>query len=148
MKTVKRRYKLWLISVMVFTGLLIIARTSAGSWPMLASWPALEALHAPVQWWQDSSLWFSERQKLQADYQAFRKKAQQQASLIQEANSLREENRQLRKILDISGITGYRWHAAKVRGRSPEAMTSASCYRCMEYRKMMSSYLAKGWLAL
>lgn len=123
MKTVNRRYKLWLISVMVIAGLLIIARASAGSWPMLASWPALEALHAPVQWWQDSSLWFSERQKLQADYQAFRKKAQQQASLIQEANSLREENRQLRKILDISGITGYRWHAAKVRGRSPEAMS-------------------------
>ncbi|ATX80951.1 rod shape-determining protein MreC [Mariprofundus ferrinatatus] len=123
MRTVRRRYRVWVVSVMVVAGLLLIARVSSGSWPMLATWPALEALHAPVQWWEEISLWFSDRQKLQGDYLAFRKKAQQQAALIQEASSLREENRQLRNILDIAGITGYRWHAAKVRGRSPEAMS-------------------------
>ena len=123
MRTVRRRYRVWLVSVMVIAGILMIARVSSGSWPMLATWPALEALQAPVHWWEETSLWFSERQQLQADYLAFRKKAEQQASLIQEANSLREENRQLRNILDIAGITGYRWHAAKVRGRSPEAMS-------------------------
>lgn len=123
MPTVRRRYRLWLISMMVIAGIAVIARISSGSWPMLATSPALEVLHAPVQWWQEFSLWFSEKEKLQADYLASRKKAQQQASLIQEANALREENRQLRNILDIAGITGYRWHAAKVRGRSPEAMS-------------------------
>lgn len=123
MKAVRRRYNVWLIGVMALAGLLLIARLSTGSWGMLATWPALEALHTPVQWWQEVNLWFSERQQLQSNYLAFREKAEQQASLIQEANSLREENRQLRNILDIAGITGYRWHAAKVRGRSPEAMS-------------------------
>lgn len=122
MLQVRHRYKLWLIGMIVFAALFASARLS-GSWPMLASWPALEALQRPVQWWQESSLWFSEKQALQADYLAFREKAEQQASLIQEANSLREENRQLRSILDVADITGYRWHAAKVRGRSPEAMS-------------------------
>jgi len=90
---------------------------------MLAMWPALEALHAPVQWWQSAELWFTEQETLHRKYIAFEKKSQQQAALIQEANSLREENRQLRRILEISGITGYRWHAAKVRGRSPDLMS-------------------------
>ncbi len=90
---------------------------------MLATSPALESLYAPVQWWQSFSLWFHERQTLQANYLTLQKHLQQQAALIQEAESLRDENRQLRRILDISGITGYRWHAAKVRGRSPESMS-------------------------
>ncbi|PJA32683.1 MAG: rod shape-determining protein, partial [Zetaproteobacteria bacterium CG_4_9_14_3_um_filter_53_7] len=77
----------------------------------------------PVQWWDSLSLWFTDSQKLHEQFLAFHKKAQQQAALIQESNALREENRQLRSILDISGITGYRWHAAKVRGRSPEKMS-------------------------
>ena len=123
MQNVRHRYRLWLIGMMIFAALFVSARLSIGSWPMLATWPALEALHTPVQWGQEFSLWFSDKQKLQADYLAFRKQAEQQASLIQEANSLREENRQLRSILDIAGITGYRWHAAKVRGRSPETMS-------------------------
>ncbi|NWF38861.1 rod shape-determining protein MreC [Mariprofundus sp. NF] len=122
MQHVRHRYKLWLIGIIIVAALFASARLS-GSWPMLATWPVLEALQAPVRWWQEFNLWFSEKQTLQTDYLAFRKKAEQQASLIQEANSLREENRQLRSILDIAGITGYRWHAAKVRGRSPEAMS-------------------------
>jgi len=109
--------------MMVIAALFLLARVSVGSWPMLATSPALEALQAPVHWWQEFSLWFADRKKLQADYLAFRKSSQQQASLIQEANALREENRQLRNILDVSGITGYRWHAAKVRGRSPAMMS-------------------------
>jgi len=120
---VRRRYKLWLIALLIVASLITVARLSAGSWLMLSSWPALEALHAPVTWWQETALWFSDRKQLQSDYLAYQKKAQQQAALIQEANSLREENRQLRRLLDISGIIGYHWHAAKVRGRSPEIMS-------------------------
>ncbi|GAV20248.1 rod shape-determining protein MreC [Mariprofundus micogutta] len=123
MGLIRRRYKPWLIGLFIIIALLSVSRLSVGSWPMLATWPALEALQKPVQWWNSLSLWFTDSEKLQEQYLAFQKKAQQQAALIQESNALREENRQLRKILDISGITGYRWHAAKVRGRSPEKMS-------------------------
>ncbi|MFQ5519159.1 MAG: rod shape-determining protein MreC [Mariprofundus sp.] len=118
-----RRYRLWMITALLLVSLYAVTRMAAGSSAMLAMWPALEALNAPVQWWQSAELWFSERQTLQRKYLACEKKSQQQAALIQEARSLREENRQLRKILEISDITGYRWHAAKVRGRSPESMS-------------------------
>jgi len=118
-----RRHKIWLITVVVLLSLYGAFRFAAGSSAMLAMWPALEALHAPVQWWHSAELWFTEQDSLHRKYLVFEKKSQQQAALIQEANSLREENRQLRRILEISGITGYRWHAAKVRGRSPDLMS-------------------------
>ena len=123
MPLVRRRFKPWLIGSLIVIALFSISRVSVGSWPMLLTWPALEALHKPVQWWDSLSLWFVDSQKLHEQFLSFHKKAQQQAALIQESNALREENRQLRSILDISGITGYRWHAAKVRGRSPEKMS-------------------------
>jgi len=123
MVMIRRRYRLLLVIAFVLIFLIAVSRISTGSWSMLAMWPALEVLHAPAQWWETSSQWFKDRQILQAERLSFQKKAQQQAALVQEANSLREENRQLRKILDIVGIRGYRWHAAKVRGRSPETMS-------------------------
>ncbi len=123
MVMIRRRYRLLLVIASVLVFLLSASRISVGSWPMLAMWPTLEALHAPAQWWESSSQWFKDRELLQTERLHFQKQAQQQAALVQEANSLREENRQLRKILDIVGIRGYRWHAAKVRGRSPETMS-------------------------
>ncbi|MDX8406370.1 MAG: rod shape-determining protein MreC [Mariprofundus sp.] len=118
-----RRYRLWLVGGALLAGLYLFSHLASGSSPMLMMSPALDALHAPARWWQSSALWFAERDQLQSDYTDFREKVEQQAVLIQEANSLREENRQLRKILEIAGIPGYRWHAAKVRGRSPESMS-------------------------
>jgi rod shape-determining protein MreC len=123
MAMVRRRHRLLLVVAFVLIFLVAVSRISTGSWSMLATWPVLEVLHVPAQWWEESSQWFKDRQVLQAERLSFQKKAQQQAVLVQEANSLREENRQLRKILDIVGIRGYRWHAAKVRGRSPETMS-------------------------
>jgi len=117
---IRRRYGLLLVIAFILIFLGAAPRISVGSWSMLAMWPALEVLHVPARWWESSSQWFKERQVLQDERLHFQKQAQQQAALVQEANSLREENRQLRKILDIVGIRGYRWHAAKVRGRSPE----------------------------
>jgi len=118
----ERSHRLWLITVMLLA-LFVVFRFFSGSAAMLSMWPALEVLHAPVQWWQSVDLWFIERQKLQQLYLTSEKKAQDQAMVVQEVNSLREENRQLRKILEISNIIGYRWHAAKVRGRSPDPMS-------------------------
>ena len=123
MAMIRRRFRLLLIIASVLVLLVAASRVSVGSWSMLAMWPALEVLHAPAQWWESSSQWFRDRQLLQTERLYFQKQAQQQAALVQEANSLREENRQLRKILDIVGIRGYLWHAAKVRGRSPETMS-------------------------
>ena len=120
---IRRRYKLWLIVVTVILLFTSAFRLPANSWPMLAMWPVLEVLHAPVQWWTSLSQWFVDRHSLQSRYLALQKQAQQQAALIQEATSLREENRQLRRILEIVGIQGYHWHAAKVRGRSPGSMS-------------------------
>ncbi len=118
-----RSSRIWLITLAVLLSLYGLGRWASGSTAMLAMWPALEMLHAPVQWWQSAALWFTDQDALHRKYLAFEKRSQQQAALIQEASSLREENRQLRRILEISGITGYRWHAAKVRGRSPEMMS-------------------------
>jgi len=118
----QRSQRLWLIGVVLFVALAIF-RLFGGSAAMLSMWPALEVLHAPVQWWQSLDLWFIEQQKLQQMYLMSEKKAQDQAKVVQEVNSLREENRQLRRILEISNIIGYRWHAAKVRGRSPDPMS-------------------------
>ncbi len=118
----QRRHRLWFVTA-VLIALLLVLRMFSGSAAMLSMWPALEALHAPVQWWQSLDLWFVERQQLQKMYLTAEKKAQDQAMVVQEVNSLREENRQLRRILEISNIIGYRWHAAKVRGRSPDPMS-------------------------
>lgn len=118
-----RRRKIWATASAVIIAFYLIARFAVGSTAMLSTWPALEVLHLPVAWWQSVELWFTDREKLQQQYLTFEKQVQQQAALIQESNALREENRQLRKILEITNITGYRWHAAKVRGRSPEMMS-------------------------
>ncbi len=117
-----RRRKVWGIAALLLA-LFTISRLIVGSSAMLTMWPALEVLNAPVQWWQSVDLWFIERQKLQQQHLNLEKTVQNQAAVIQEVNSLREENRQLRNILEISNIIGYRWHAAKVRGRSPEPMS-------------------------
>jgi len=119
----RRRYRLWLFGAALLSGLYIFSQLATGSTSMLLMSPVLEALHAPANWWQSATLWLSDRQQLQSDYTDYRKKVEQQSVLIQEANSLREENRQLRNILDIAGMPGYRWHAAKVRGRSPESLS-------------------------
>jgi rod shape-determining protein MreC len=85
--------------------------------------PLLSVLQAPGRWWQDTSLWLRERSQLQSDYQHATIRLEQQGVLTQEVRSLREENRQLRALLDIQQISGYRWHAAKVQGRSPDKMS-------------------------
>ncbi|MDQ6992464.1 MAG: rod shape-determining protein MreC [Mariprofundus sp.] len=118
-----RYLRLYLLGAALLAGIYIFSQLATGSTPMLLMSPVLEALHAPVRWWQSATLWFSDSEQLQADYIEYRRKAEQQAALIQEGHSLREENRQLRRILEIADLPGYRWHAAKVRGRSPETMS-------------------------
>jgi len=112
---------IWLIPLLV--AVIILSRLPIASNISLLMAPAIDALHAPVQWWQSFSLWFTNSATLQADYQAAQQQVEKQASLIQETNSLRSENKQLRELLDVTAIPGYRWHAAKVHGRSPDTMS-------------------------
>lgn len=85
--------------------------------------PLLSVLQAPARWWQETSLWFDNSKQLQADYLDATLQLEKQTALIQEVQSLREENRQLRALLGIRQLKGYHWHAAKVQGRSPDKMS-------------------------
>jgi len=112
---------IWLIPLVI--AVVIISRLPVASNISLLMAPAIDALHTPVQWWQSFSLWFKNSSELQQAYLEAQKQVEQQASLIQETNSLRSENRQLRELLSIADIPGYSWRAAKVHGRSPDTMS-------------------------
>lgn len=112
---------IWIIPLVIVA--VIVSRLPVASKIPLLMAPAIEALRTPVDWWQSFSLWFEKSQALQQAYLAAQQQVERQASLIQETNSLRSENRQLRKLLNVATIPGYRWHAAKVHGRSPDAMS-------------------------
>jgi len=111
----------WVISLVVVA--IVVSRLPIASKIPLIMAPAIETLRTPVGWWQSFSLWFQNSESLQEAYLEAQKQVQRQASLIQETNSLRSENRQLRALLNVAAIPGYRWHAAKVHGRSPDAMS-------------------------
>ncbi|MCF7822233.1 MAG: rod shape-determining protein MreC [Mariprofundaceae bacterium] len=116
------------LRILSWLGLLLVLLVSIQQLPVgqqlnLGMAPLLTALQAPGRWWQEASLWLHERSQLQTDYQQATARLEKQSVLTQEVRSLREENRQLRALLDIQQITGYHWHAAKVQGRSPDKMS-------------------------
>jgi len=81
---------------------------------------ALYIIQAPVRWVDDATLWFKQRQQLQDELVAARQTMAQRSSILQQNQSLQEENKQLRSLLKITSIQGYQWRAARVLGRSPE----------------------------
>lgn len=119
----RQRLRLWLWAGLILSIFYAAHELPVGQRFNLAMAPVLNALHKPGQWWQEMQLWFHERSSLQAQYAAAMQQLEQQAAMVQELNSLREENLQLRSLLDIKSLAGYRWHAAKVRGRSPDKMS-------------------------
>jgi len=118
----KTNLRPWLWAAAALILIVTLHNTPAGQRLNLGLAPLLNALHAPARWWGELQLWTHERQALQQNYLKSQETLEQQAALIQEVNSLREENRQLRGLLRIHNISGYHWHAAKVRGRTPDAM--------------------------
>jgi rod shape-determining protein MreC len=82
--------------------------------------PLIEALHAPANWWQQTSLWFQSRSDLQQRLDDAESSDQKQAALINELRNLREENRQLRRLLALDTIASTTWRGAKVIGHSPD----------------------------
>ena len=82
--------------------------------------PLVVALQAPARWWQDINLWLTGRQHLQDENLHLREALQRQAGARQELYALRAENIQFRALLGLKALPGYRWHAARVLGRSPD----------------------------
>jgi len=118
-----RRDRLVLALLFAIVLMFALGRIPAGPWIDLGLAPVLDVLQAPVRGLSRLRLWFEDRDRLQSELVRLRERQAQRAGLIQETLSLREENRQLKALLRVSSIPGYRWHAAKVRGRSPDRMS-------------------------
>lgn len=82
--------------------------------------PVWDVLQAPVRWYQGVRLWFDERATLLEDYRELQTQQELRAALIQDLHTVREENRQLRRLLQVKDLPGYHWQAVKVLGRSPD----------------------------
>ena len=109
----------------VSAGLLLIflsQQIGLGPRLTLAFAPVMDVLSAPARWWQETGLWFRDREQLQAEYLQQKEILERKAAMVQEVSSLREENRQLRNLLRIPQIQQRYWQAVKVEGRSPDAM--------------------------
>ncbi len=85
--------------------------------------PIVDALYMPVRWFESSRLWLQDRARLQTQLISQQIRLEQQAALIQETSSLREENRQLRRLLKLQKLTPSHWRAARLLARSPEKMS-------------------------
>lgn len=82
--------------------------------------PLFHVVQVPVRWAEDLSLWFDDSQLLQAKLASLQEKTLKQQTLKQELSVIRAENTQLRKLLKITQIDGYIWHAARVVSRGQE----------------------------
>lgn len=119
----RRRSLIWRVLAVFIVLLLLfsaVQRMPVGQQLTLGLSPFLHALQAPVRWWEATSLWFQERASMQGELLSLRQDMEQQTALIQQGNSLREENQRLRALLNITDIEGFTWHAAQVLGRSPD----------------------------
>ena len=120
-----RTHRSWLWIALALTLLVYVAARSAiGPRLTLGLSPLVDAMHAPADWWQQTSLWLQDRKALQQRLAQAEALDQQQASLIEEVRILREENRQLRHLLALGTMSSDAWHGAKVIGRSPDAQSS------------------------
>lgn len=85
--------------------------------------PMVDALYTPVRWFESSRLWLQDRARLQTQLSSQKISLEQQAAFIQETNSLREENRQLHRLLKLKKLTASHWQAARLLARSPEKLS-------------------------
>jgi len=123
MRQRRRKYGPWLWLIAVASLLLISRHTPLGQQVNLGIAPLLEAMSAPVEWWQEFSLWWRRSGQLQAELLRANNDLKKQAALLSELQVMREENRQMRRLLEARQIAGFQWHAAKISGRSPDEMS-------------------------
>jgi len=109
------------LGIAAFILIVLIARNlPVGQTVALQLAPAWGVLQAPVRWYQGVKLWFDDRATLLRDYRELQTQQELRAALIQDMQAVREENRQLRRLLQVQDIPGYRWQAVKVLARSPD----------------------------
>lgn len=87
---------------------------------LLWSGPVFSWVQQPVMWADDVSLWFQQRVVLQQQVKLMEVRLGQQTALLQQTQSLHEENIRLRRLLHVQDMEGYQWHAVSVLGRSPD----------------------------
>ncbi len=114
------KIRLWAGIVAGLMLLFFIQQLPLGQTIDLLMSPLVNALQTPAHWWQDINLWFTRQQYLQAENLHLRGTVQQQAGAQQEIRALRAENLRFRALLGLKALPGYRWHAARVLGRSPD----------------------------
>jgi len=116
------RHLIWrsLLAACVFLAIFSLQRLPIGQYITIGISPIIATLQAPTHWWHTSSLWLQERSKLQEELINARNTLEQQAALIQQSQSLSEENQRLRSLLKITDVHGYQWRAVQVLGRSPD----------------------------
>jgi len=117
------KIRLWAGIIAGLILLFFIQQLPLGQKISLFIFPLVQALQTPAHWWQDINLWFTDRQDLQAENLHLREVLQKQAGILQELRALRTENMQLRTLSGLKALPGYRWHAARVLGRSPDKMS-------------------------
>jgi len=117
------RIRLWVGILAGLITLFTLQQLPVGQNITLFISPLISALQAPARWWQDIDLWLISKSRLQADNVNLHRTLQRQSGALQELRSLRVENTQLRALLKVEGLPGFRWHAAKVFGRSPDKMS-------------------------
>jgi len=117
------KIRLWAGVAAGFIILFTLQQLPLGQNITLFASPLVSALQAPSRWWRDINLWLTEKNRLQTDNLRLRETLQRQSGALQELRSLRVENAQLRSLLELKGLPGFHWRAAKVFGRSPDKMS-------------------------
>ena len=86
----------------------------------IASAPLIHMAQAPVRWFQGLSLWFDASSALQQRVLNLQEKVDKQVALRQVLATVKAENQQLRRLLNITQLDGYVWQAVPVVSRSQE----------------------------
>jgi rod shape-determining protein MreC len=108
------------MAVLLLSALLALQFFSLGQRLLLWSGPVLSWTQQPVAWLHEEALWLESRSILQQHLGALEVRLGQQTALLQQTQSLQEENIRLRRLLHVQNIQGYQWHAVTVIGRSPD----------------------------
>ncbi len=118
-----RRIRWWMMALAVALVLSMLQPLSPGQRLDMYLFPLVDAFQAPARWWRDARLWLTAQSRLTEENRRLRETLERQAGSRQELHALRAENRQLRALLGLKDIPGFRWRAAKVLGRSPDQMS-------------------------
>ncbi len=98
----------------------LLQRNDVGQRLTLYSGVVLQWAQQPAIWIEQTQLWLRQRKDLQQQNQRLQRRLAELAPLLQQMRTLQEENRQLRQLLHVRNIQGYRWQAVQVVGYSPD----------------------------